>query len=178
MVGSEEHQLNVSVLSEQRARFRLQQTGGASKQHRPRGSYRILEMWVEDGVRHLPRVGDNVVFVNFKVIEPIMMSPITFGTTEGKQGFYGIQTLNFQMNMQSSANRAWRSACFGKCTKSARIHAVEESTLRFHLLTHHASQMLTSRNVVPYYEVPAHQTIDLPEFIGRGDGDICGAGTS
>ena len=36
---------------------------GASKQHRPRGSYRILEMWVEDGVRRLPQVGDTVVFV-------------------------------------------------------------------------------------------------------------------
>ena len=39
---------------------------GTSKQHRPRGSYKIMEMWVNDGGaaggRRLPRVGDNVVF--------------------------------------------------------------------------------------------------------------------
>ena len=129
--------------------FDCNRLAGTSKQHRPRGSYKILEMWVEDGVRRLPRVGDQVVFVKFKVTEPIMMSPFTFGTTEGKQGFHGIQTLSFQMKMQSSANRAWRSACIGNYTKSERIHAFEQSTLRFHLLTPHASQMLTSRNVVP-----------------------------
>ena len=41
--------------------FDCNRLAGTSKQHRPRGSYRILEMWAEDGVRHLPRVGDNVV---------------------------------------------------------------------------------------------------------------------
>ena len=124
-------------------------------------------MWVEDGGRDLLRVGDKVIFVKFKVIQPIKMSPFTFGTTEGNQGFYGIQALNFQMNMQSTANRAWRSACVGKYTKSARIHAFEESTLRFHLLTPHGPQILTNRNVVPYYEFPVYKTIKLPEFGGR-----------
>ena len=44
---------------------------GTSKQHRPRGSYNIMEMWVNDGGapggRRLPRVGDDVVFVRFKL---------------------------------------------------------------------------------------------------------------
>ena len=84
-----------------------------------------MEMWVNDGGvaggRRWPRVGDNVVFVRFRVIEPILMSPFTFGTTDGKAGFYGIQTLNFQMNMQASANRAWRSACIGNYTKTAWV---------------------------------------------------------
>ena len=97
---------------------------GTSKQHRPRGSCKLMEMWVDDGGvaggRRLPRVGDNVVFVRFRVIEPILMSPFTFGTTEGKAGLYGIQTLNFQMDMQASANRGWRSACVGNYMKTAR----------------------------------------------------------
>ena len=50
-----------------------------------------MEMWVNDGGvaggRRLPRVGDNVVFFRFKVIEPILMSPCTFGATDGKAGF-------------------------------------------------------------------------------------------
>ena len=56
-----------------------------------------MEMWVNDGGvaggRRLPRVGDHVLYVRFKVIEPILMSPFTSGTTDGKAGFYGIQTL-------------------------------------------------------------------------------------
>jgi hypothetical protein len=50
--------------------------------------------------------------VQFEVAEPLIMSPFVFGTTHGKQGFYGIQTMNFQFNMMSSANRAWRSVKF------------------------------------------------------------------
>ena len=67
-----------------------------------------MEMWVNDGGapggRRLPRVGDNVVFVRCKVIEPILMSPLSFGTTDGQAGFYGIQTLKFQVNVQATAN--------------------------------------------------------------------------
>ena len=60
-------------------------------------------------------------FARSKVIERILMSPFTFGATEGKACLYGIQTLNFQMNMQASAIRAWRSACIGNYTKTARV---------------------------------------------------------
>ena len=38
-------------------------------------------------MERLPRVGGNVVFVRFKVIEPTLMSPFTSGTTDGKAGF-------------------------------------------------------------------------------------------
>jgi len=40
---------------------------------------------------------------------PTMISPVIFGSGHGKHGFYGIQTMNFQMSMASAANRAWRS---------------------------------------------------------------------
>ena len=53
---------------------------------------------------------DTTVHVKFDVCEPIMLSPFIFGSGNGKQGFYGIQTMNFQMDMASTANRAWRSA--------------------------------------------------------------------
>ena len=141
-----------------------------------------MEMWVNDGAvaggRRLPRVGDNVVFVRFKVIEPILMSPFTFGSTDGKAGFYGIQTLNFQMNMQASANRAWRSACVGNYTKTARVTEFTNSRILLQLLTPHASQMLTSRNVVPYYELPVYRTGNLPPINGIGDGEMLGPGAA
>ena len=110
----------------------------------------------------MPRVGDNVVFVRFKVIEPILMSPYTLGRTDWKGGFYGIQTLNFQMNMQASANRAWRSACIGDYTKTARVSEFINSRILLQVLAPHASQILTSRNVVPYYGLPVYRTGNLP----------------
>ena len=57
-----------------------------------------------------PRIDDNEVYVVFDVCEPLMLSPFIFGSGEGKQCFYGIQTMSLQMNMASTANRAWRSA--------------------------------------------------------------------
>jgi hypothetical protein len=59
-----------------------------------------------------PRVTDTVVYVTYKVTEPLLLSPFTFGNQDGKQGFYGIQTMNFQMNIAAKASRAWRSVNF------------------------------------------------------------------
>ena len=97
-----------------------------------------------------------------EVTEPLMMSPFVFGSGMGKQGFYGIQTMNFQMNMAASANRAWRSAIVGWETgtysKAITIEKFASSTLLFQFLTPHPSDLLEPRNVVPYYEMPIYRT--------------------
>ena len=111
----------------------------------------------------------NEVYVRFRVTEPLQLSPFTFGTTDGKQGFYGIQTLNFQMNMMSNANRAWRSVRFpgrtGDFAKTAQIESFENSQLTFQFITPHASELLPSRTVVPYYEMPVYRTTGVSEAI-------------
>jgi hypothetical protein len=61
---------------------------------------------MDTGVKRKPKVTDNVVYVTYTVTEPLIMSPFVFGHPEGKQGFYGIQTMNFQMNMNANASRA------------------------------------------------------------------------
>ncbi|MFM7985522.1 MAG: phage major capsid domain-containing protein, partial [Candidatus Fonsibacter sp.] len=50
------------------------------------------------------------IYVTFEVTEPLLLSPFIFVSGHGKQGFYGIQSLNFQMVMNGNANRAWRTA--------------------------------------------------------------------
>jgi len=69
-------------------------------------------MFVRDprapGGERKPELGDSTVFVQFRVTEPLLLSPFTFGSQSGKHGFYGIQTMSFQMNLLSNANRAWR----------------------------------------------------------------------
>ena len=80
------------------------------------------------------------------------------------------------MNMQASANRAWRSACVGNYTNTARVTEFTNSRIILQLLTHHASHMLTSRNVVPYLELPVYIRCNLPAINGIGDGEMLGPG--
>ena len=80
------------------------------------------------------------------------------------------------MNVQASANRAWRSACVGNYTKTARVIEFTNSRILLQLLTPHASQMRTSRNVVPYYELPVYRTGNLLTINGIGDGKMLGPG--
>ena len=76
---------------------------------RSRGSWKLKELYslTGAGAKQTPLLGDAVVYVTFEVTEPLLLPPFVFGSGMGKQGFYGIQTMNFQMNMLPNANRAW-----------------------------------------------------------------------
>jgi hypothetical protein len=83
---------------------------GSSWYHKPRGTWILKELYALEGTaKRKPKVTDTVVYATYTVTEPLLLSPFVFGHPEGKQGFYGIQTMNFQMNMSPTANRAWRS---------------------------------------------------------------------
>ena len=133
-----------------------------------RGSWKLKELYALNGAgaKINPQVGDNVVYATFEVTEPLLLSPFVFGSGMGKQGFYGIQTMNFQMNMAPSANRAWRSAIQGweggNYRKNVTVSAFTDSQLLFQFLTPHPSDLLEPRNVVPYYELPIYRTTSLP----------------
>ena len=99
------------------------------------------------------------------------MSPFVFGSGYGKQGFYGIQTMNFQMNILPTANRAWRSAAWynagNPAKKNASIVSFADSQLLFQFLTPHASDMLDPRSVVPFYDLPVYRSTKLPDVTAR-----------
>ena len=108
--------------------------------------------------------------MTFKVTEPLLISPFVFGAPEGKQGFYGIQTMNFQMNIAPTANRAWRCAntvankLVAPLIKTATVDSFTDSQLIFTFLTPHASDLLEPRNVVPFYELPIYRTSNLVDL--------------
>ena len=84
---------------------------GHRKSPKSRGSWKIKGIW--GGALLTPRtlaIDDTEAWVQFEVTEPLLLSPFVFGSGTGKQGFYCIQTMNFQMKMAPTANRAWRSA--------------------------------------------------------------------
>ena len=81
-----------------------------------RGSWKLkaLHAGSLDGTdKRVPKLDDTIVWATFEVTEPLLISPFVFGSGHGKQGFYGIQTMIFQMNMAPNANRAWRCAIRG-----------------------------------------------------------------
>ncbi|MFM7980845.1 MAG: phage major capsid domain-containing protein, partial [Candidatus Fonsibacter sp.] len=113
----------------------------------------------------------------------MLLSPFVFGSGYGKQGFYGIQAMNFNLVMTGNANRAWRCATFtnaagGAAIKTATVQSFQNSRLLFQFITPHGSDMLDPRNVVPYYEIPIFRTtgnLALPGRVIRGQSNDAGA---
>ena len=73
---------------------------------RGRGSYKI------DSITEAVNGTDRVYTVVATFVEPLMMSPWIFkGLTQtNAQGIYGVQNMNFQFALDSTASRCWRYA--------------------------------------------------------------------
>jgi hypothetical protein len=139
----------------------------------PRGS------WVLDGISSTtnfaaptaPVVSTGAaqtVYVQFTVSEPLLLSPFIFAHPKSNnQGFYGIQNMNFVFNI-ADGKRVWRSAnAYGQtCTP----YSFTNSRLIFNFLTPHPSDLMPSRNVVGYYELPRFITANNPAFGAYGSG--------
>ena len=100
-----------------------------------------------------------VCYVKFTVSEPLMISPFLFSKTSNNGGLYGIQNMSFQMNMMSDAKRVWRhydGAANQSVINNIEVVEFKSSRLTFNFLTPHASSVLPSRCVVPYYEMPRY----------------------
>ena len=143
------------------------------------------------------------VLIKIRSTEPILMSPFIFNGCNDGAAMYGIQNLNFTFNV-GSATRCFRSSIPNYATNAAvtaapttaasgtfgwvgsgfqyvsGINGYQPFASQLHLnyLTPFSSQMLTSRNVVPYMainrfitnisntQIPANSTngAPMPEF--------------
>ena len=125
----------------------------------------------------------------FKITEPLLLSPFIYSNPQSNcQGFYGIQNLNFILNV-GDANRVFRGptvatidgnptidsgspvegetlgiskilggATFTINNKSTSFNALSSSRLLFQFLTPHPSDLMPAKNIVPYYELPRYIT--------------------
>lgn len=146
----------------------MNRPAGTAYYHKPRGAWKLKALYalLDDGVKRVPTLADTTVYAQFTVTEPLLMSPFVFGSGYGKQGFYGVQTMNFNFNINSNAGRAWRSAVFNG-TKTVEVDSFSDSQLIFQFLTPHASDMLDPRNVVPFYELPVYRTSNFDVLPAR-----------
>ena len=95
------------------------------------------------------------VYLKFHVDEPLLfLSPFTYSTESNTQGMYGIQNMNFQFQLQG-ATRAWR-AVETVNPKTISLVAVNNAYLDFIFINGHPSDLLPSKNIVPYIEYPRY----------------------
>jgi len=108
------------------------------------------------------------VYVQFTCTEPLLISPFIFSDPKSNnQAFYGIQNLNMIFNINNSAsNRIWRSSSL-VANKTCIIDSWQSSQLLFNYLTGHPSDLLPSRNVVGFYELPRYITTVNQTFIAQ-----------
>ena len=91
--------------------YDMNRPAGTAYYHKPRGSWKVKRIFaINGGAPRAPLITDTDIYVTFEVTEPLLLSLFIFGSGHGKQGFYGIHSMNFQMVMNGNANRAWRTA--------------------------------------------------------------------
>lgn len=110
--------------------------------------------------------------VTVTFIEPLICSPWLYTNPYyNGQGFYGIQNLNFVFNINGSASSGFFRLAYpdnymyepavgdspaapGIKSCSTDVVSFNDSEMIFNFLSPKPSDMLTARNVVPYWEVP------------------------
>lgn len=117
-----------------------------------------------------PAVAVLSYFVKFTVREPLLASPFIFAKNAvNGAGFYGIQNLNITYNLSTNnVSRIWRSGLPLDNNEVApttiAVQSYSGSKLIFNFLTPKPSDMLSARNVVPYYEMPRFLSTSTPSI--------------
>jgi len=116
----------------------------------------------------------------FQTVEPVICQPFIFSNPiSNKQGIYGLQTIQLQMNL-GDANRVFRCSGLDYITQvpigqppvpivvsNARFASVKNSKLIYKFLTPHPSDLMPARNVIPlltydrYFSTATNQAIPV-----------------
>jgi len=105
----------------------------------------------------------NTVSADISVIltEPLFLSPFIFaGLNEGtNQGFVGLNTLNLNINVDSSLKRFWSklpNSAAGTYTIS--LTSITDAKLMLNFLTTQITDMVQAKNVIPFVDYPRYIT--------------------
>jgi len=116
----------------------------------------------------IPALSTAPVTTTFSVTitEPVMISPWVFAGDESC-GMYGIQNLNAVYNLNALASTAFRMANVNTRFSVAPVvtlASLANTQLLLQYLTPHPSDLMPSRNCLPYYELPRYLTANLGAF--------------
>ena len=136
-----------------------------------RGCFVVDEIYGLNGAVHQAQTPSQAgvaqtVYVRFTSAEPILVSPFLFTNPEtNAQGIYGVVNMNMVFNI-GDCSRVWRSAnpWFTPDKCSVSVDNFSNARLIFNQLTPHASDLMPSRNIVPYASFPRY----ISQYTGAG----------
>ena len=71
--------------------YDMNRQAGTAYYHKPRGSWKVNRIYaVAGGVQRVPQIDDTVVYVEFDVTEPLLLSPFVCRSNHGKRGFFTV----------------------------------------------------------------------------------------
>jgi hypothetical protein len=135
-----------------------------SPNFKPRGAWLINGVFTDSGCTVPVLAGDTSqeLYIRFKVTEPLMFCPWTFGNPQSNSSaLYGLSNLSFNFQMSSDGARCLKTSFAAIDTVSVVRYENSELTLTY--LTMHPEQLLNSKCVSPYYSLD-FQITTLPTF--------------
>lgn len=127
----------------------------------PRGSFSLIAVDTSpnpaNGTYNVPvsTGAAQTLYIRFRSIEPMLcLSPFIMADYSScKQGFFGINTINFNM-VTGPTNRVWRSS--NNYLTSISLYqpaAFANVAINTQLITPKPSLLIESKNIVPYYNI-------------------------
>jgi hypothetical protein len=108
--------------------------------------------------------GDVVsVKMTAEFVEPLFISPFIFGGKyDNGQGLVGINTLNLNLNIDSTLKRFWSHAVgvapSYSGTYSLTLNSISNARLMVNFLTSQPTDLIKAKNVVPFMDYPRYIT--------------------
>jgi hypothetical protein len=110
-------------------------------------------------IRRATAPGNYQVYLSATFTEPLLLSPFLFGDPSASpQGFYGIQNFTITANI-GNANKFWSTANPDLSIQLNPTNTFVNTKLIMQFLTPQPSQLLKSRNVVPFYSLPRYLSV-------------------
>jgi hypothetical protein len=146
----------------------------------PRGSFELTNVTGNTPKTADPNPQQRVITIEFTTTEPLMLSPFIWcDPKSNNQGMYGVQTLNFTANLGLPnkvlriANQNFALDANGKpvCTVALADggEGIVSAKLLMEFYTRQPSDLVSSRNVVPFAEYPRYITpLPVSNFASGG----------
>jgi hypothetical protein len=113
-----------------------------------------------------------VIDITFRTTEPLLfMSPLKYGENlNNNAGLYGVKNIDFVFNIDTSAKRVLCSAT--TIPFNVSLVSMGDCRLNLNYLSVQASDLLASKNVLPYVEFARYLTVNTPNTAPNAPADI------
>lgn len=131
----------------------------------PRGAYPV-SIVNTTGTNYNEAGAATVIEFRITVTEPILVSPFIFADIQGEAGIYGVSQMQLTFNITGDLGNVVRFggdiAARYAVPPTVTLIGIENPSLRVCFITPHASSLLPSRNIVPFYSLDRYLSSNTP----------------